>query len=447
MSVAVQRPNSHQTPPDDVSFAMGDPNFDVYVLHRCNSWKAQCNFAPAWQPKLLAARRRALKEQLELEEFAEMLATASVGRSMADDACTVHKDCDSCLVDPLKVCGWCDGIITFGDNTTCGEDGNGCCGGASSFSKCRSAHGSYWKTCPVVCDRTDYTAPFCRAAHNKELNQSKIQKYPDCATVEKWEACIFGRYCNTTAKQCVPVHSKAECAKIPGCDPDHPQCTNCTTPHTTYVYCDPDHGCATAANKSACAANPHCDPDHPICDPTKCTAPPPFYTCDTGYHCTAHTGTPPPHAYNDSKTCEKACYDHDVSGVWRGLRIDNGFIVDEWDFDFAQPKVTYTSRHTGDTYTGTYAVGTAMDVDGFGSFVITVTLATGEVLEGLYSVDPTHALGPITRFLYLGLPLHTGDTTTTYDDAMNTTKQEFVLIACKRGVAHCDFSSAAPAIA
>ena len=45
---------------------------------------------------------------------------------------------------------------------------------------------------------------------------------------------------------------------------------------------------------------------------------------------------------------------------------------------------------------------------------------------------------------HAGLPLKDGDTAASYDDAMATSKQEFTLIACKHGLAHCDFSSAAP---
>ena len=40
----------------------------------------------------------------------------------------------------LQVCGWCDGTITFGDGTTCGADGKGCCCGASGFSQCNVAY-------------------------------------------------------------------------------------------------------------------------------------------------------------------------------------------------------------------------------------------------------------------------------------------------------------------
>jgi hypothetical protein len=134
--------------------------------------------------------------------------------------------------------------------------------------------------------------------------------------------------------------------------------------------------------------------------------------------------------------------------VWRGLRIDANFTADEWDFEFEEASagahVYYTSRATGEVHHGTYALGDAMTVDGFGSYAITLTLSSGEVLTGLYSVQPDKAIGPITRFLYLGLPLAASDTATTYDDAMAPSKQEFTLIACKRGIAHCDFSSAAP---
>jgi hypothetical protein len=449
MALAIQRPSSHQTPPADVSSAMGDANFDVYVFNKCNSWKSTCDFTPAFTAAAREAmQRRALEAAAERAAFVDML--KNVGKARSDDACTVHSACDSCINDPLKVCGWCDGIITFGDNTTCGEDGNGCCGGASAFSKCTSSKGSYWKTCPVVCDRTDYTNPFCRPAKNKELNQSSIQKFADCDLVDTWHACVFGQYCNATAKQCAYVHSKAECEKIEGCDPDHPTCTNCTAPPPkSYIFCHPDEGCATAANKSDCIANPFCDVNNTGCNPTTCKAST-YWSCDTGYQCQTHTGPKPAKYFNTSDDCKKTCYDHDVDGVWRGLRIDDGFVVEEWDFQFTEASagatVSYVSRKTNESFHGTYEIGDALTVEGYGSFSLTITLSTGEILTGLYSVEPDKATGPITRFMYLGLPLKTGDTAATYDDAMATTKQEFTLMACGHGIPYCDFSKAAPSV-
>jgi hypothetical protein len=128
--------------------------------------------------------------------------------------------------------------------------------------------------------------------------------------------------------------------------------------------------------------------------------------------------------------------------VWRAVSINKGFVADEWDFNFgdvaAGSKVTYHSKKTGKTFEGTYAVGAAIDksVEKFGAFAVTITLSTGEVLKGLFNDQWT---GPITKFMFLGLPTKSGDTTDhSFDHSMEL--EEFVLISCLPGVKNCDFS-------
>ena len=213
-----------------------------------------------------------------------------------------------------------------------------------------------------------------------------------------------------------------------------------------YNYCDPDSGCKGPVNKTECESNPHCDPDHPQCFPEQCKATT-YYVCDpaASYQCKVHTGPPPPGAitFNTSAACEKACYNPDLTGVWRGLRIDSGFVVDEYDFSFADGKsVTYRSKTSGTTEMGTYTVGAALVADAFPSYEITITLASGGTFHGLYSDKDE---GPITKFLYLGLPLTGGGAAvTSYTAAMAKSTQEFVLVACLPTIEGCDFSSAAP---
>jgi len=455
VAIALQRDGSHQAPPDDVSMAMGDADFVVYVMHECNSWKSGlCNFAPAFaSPPPIAKGASAA----DLSAFKSLLlrgAPLTVGQSMVDDKCLVHSDCSSCIDDPLKVCGWCDGVITFGDGTTCGDDGKGCCGGASGFSKCNLA---YRKECPVLCDWANWTAPVCRAATSTEI-KNKVQTFADCDTIAPWCKYTFGHYCNRTTTgygQCLEVASKEECEKTPGCDPDNPACgSNCTAPTPppppSLFYCDSEGGgCKGPFTNKTCAADPKCAASNTTsCDPTKCTAEVSYVCDDSSYQCRQVTGKPPAHSFNTSKECATLCFDNAVAGVWRGLRIDSGFVVDEWDFTFSEASagatVKYKSKSTGILYTGSYAIGAATAQGQFASYALTIKLATGETLSGLYD---NKDVGPLTKFMYLGMPLADGDVATTYDDAMDAKKQEFVLIACLGQIAGCDFSPAAPTIA
>ena len=75
--------------------------------------------------------------------------------------------------------------------------------------------------------------------------------------------------------------------------------------------------------------------------------------------------------------------------------------------------------------------------------VVTLTLG-GASYVGLVNVADA---GPITKFMYLGLPLAAGGAVVSFDDAMSQTSEEFVLVACLQTVRGCDFGSADPAAA
>jgi len=362
------------------------------------------------------------------------------------------------------VCGWCDGIITFGDGSTCGTDGQGCCGGSSGFSKCSVA---YRKECPVICDRSDYTSPKCREATPAERNSSAIQKFADCATVEKWGACDYGQYCDTQAKQCKNVPSKAICAQTPGCDPDNPGCnvTACSgkpSPSppspSPLVYCVPGSGCKGPVSPAECKLDPNCDPDHPGCNPTTCSAPPPTYSCDQqSFQCAPAPAGSPPAPFNSSKACEDACYDHKVDGVWRGIQIESNFAAGEWDFQFSSAasggsglgRVSFGLRPTqgapipvGSKLQGSYAIGSALMADAFPSFEIVITLdqsCGGGTLKGIFSNKDE---GPLTRYMYL--TLDGGGAPADYVAGMAATNMEWTLVACKYTIGACNFSPAAP---
>jgi len=337
------------------------------------------------------------------------------------DPCVVHKDCGSCIHDPLKTCGWCDGMITFGDGSTCGSDGAGCCGGDSGFSHCNVA---YRKECPVTCDWKNWTHPVCRPASGKEMNDPKVQKFPDCETVHKWHAC------------------GEPPSPSPSPTPPHPS-------PPSIVYCEPGVGCQGPVNKSTCESNPHCDPAHPTCNPNQCKAPPPktYYACDAHTaQCSLHSGVAPAGmpAFNTSTECKEKCYDSDLSGTWRGLRIEDGFVSDEWDVTFSGPtsgNVTFVSTAHAQTLSGAFTVGASLVAETFPSFKIDIQLSNGASLAGLFSNRDT---GPVTRFLYLGL----GPTSAAagapndYSGAMAKGEQEFVLVACLPTVHDCSFATA-----
>lgn len=440
LAIAIQADDNHQTPPQNVVDAMGSSLFDVFVMQGCNPWKdGLCDFSPVFAAAARAELARAMQA-----------GGSPLERRAAGDSCVGFGDCDSCL-DGGSTCGWCDGVVTDTDgNVICGDDGNGCCGGDDGFSQCNVA---FRKTCPVICDypynaTTDSTTPTCRAATTPEyLSQ---QTFNTCEDMP-WCTTTQFVYCDESSANpsCKTVYSEEECKATPGCDVSNPDsCDKDACKTVNYIWCDATEGCQGTTNKTQCDQNPDCDPSQATsCDPTTCEAAV-YYTCDsTDFTCKMHTGSPSGGTYfNSSVDCEAACVDMDISGVWRALRVDLDFVADEWDFSIGATSIVYTSKATGASFGGTYAIGASDPSAEYPSAAITVTLSTGEVLQGVVSNDrgEDSSLGPITKFMYIALPLSSSSTVESFDAGMAHGKQEFVLMACKDNIVGCDFSSAKP---
>ena len=155
--------------------------------------------------------------------------------------------------------------------------------------------------------------------------------------------------------------------------------------------------CKGPVSKAECALNPHCDASKSGCNPNVCKAPE-WYTCDAAKsQCSAHQGAYPSGTvyFNSTSECKKACVSHDVSGVWRGLRVDSAFVADEWDFSFSEmsaagskPAVAFKSKKTFVKYTGTYEIGAALVSEPWGAYELIVTLSSGDVLKVAWSKRP-----------------------------------------------------------
>jgi hypothetical protein len=425
---------------------MGDVQFDVYVMSKCNSWtNVGCDFSAAFKKSSEALDR--------LISAGRPKAAAKSFLSEVADSCNVYSDCGTCLDDPTGACGWCDGVVTDSDgNTVCGSDGNGCCGGSSGFSQCDVA---FRKTCPVLCDYTDWTNPACREATSKEINAG-TSTYATCADMP-WCSSTIYQFCDEDALQCKTVYTTEDCEANPDCDVDNAaSCDSKSCQVQTYIYCDDTLGCQATTNKTQCDLHyPACDSTHPgaTCDPTKCVAVVnTFYTCDaTKFTCSIHEGPFPTDGtayFNTTEECASACVSKDLTGVWRGLEINAGFTADEWDFKLGNSSISFKSKKTGVTTSGTYVIGDPILPATYASAEITVTLSSGTVLKGVVNNDraDTSSHGPVTKFVYLGLPTSAADSITSFDAGMASGKMEFVLVAClDNGIeVGCDFTSAFP---
>lgn len=116
VTIALQSDEGKQAPPSNVVEAMGDTNFDVYVMSACNSYdQAPCNFAAAFaESARLLSKAAAPQEKRAAAAAAAVSKKAKTGTpaGSSDDgaACSGFTDCTSCTAGN-DVCGWCDGIV------------------------------------------------------------------------------------------------------------------------------------------------------------------------------------------------------------------------------------------------------------------------------------------------------------------------------------------------
>ena len=317
---------------------------------------------------------------------------------------------------------------------------------------------AFRKTCPVLCDyvynaTSQGTDPQCRAATTPEYLTQPT--YEGCGDMP-WCTSEVYEYCDTGRSECKTLYSTAECEAEPLCDPATPTCDNADCEVTTYVWCDAVLGCQSTADEGECESNPACDPTNPTqqCDPTTCVAQK-YYTCDeASFTCQPAVGPLPANntsSFNTTGDCAAACVDADLSGAWRAIQISGAFQGGEWDFKITSTAIAWASPESGtETTTGTYVIGDPIGASsaGYTAAAITVTLSSGEVLEGVVSndrADPT-SLGPVTKFLYLALPgavnagAQQADALASFPAGMAAS--EWVLVACLgNGIEQgCDFS-------
>ena len=130
------------------------------------------------------------------------------------------------------------------------------------------------------------------------------------------------------------LYSKDDCDAEPQCNSANATCDSSVCQKTSYIWCSSTNGCQLPTMRM-CASGPRLRPGRSgerQLRPTECVAET-YFTCDSDtYQCKMGTGPAPDSSYNSSDACEAACVNTDISGVWRGLRIDSGFQADEWDF-------------------------------------------------------------------------------------------------------------------
>jgi len=242
-----------------------------------------------------------------------------------------------------------------------------------------------------------------------------------CDHLYSTDKCQQGYACNQTAGQCQLTaagegDTKANCEK---------HCTKIVPPAGLSVCDAKTHTCTPC--KDYC----HSDSDCPgsYCNGGLCHG----STCQQEYKCNATCSNDTPDA---------------IVGTWRGVEIQQGFPMGEFDYKFQKqadgPQVTYQGPKGG-VSTGSLTSDAATGGKG-----LTLTYTTGplkgSVYQGLYNAwEPSDYTEQFA--FYFGAP--NGDAPTSIEQAMNNTdvtgQTVYLLSRCKaHGDGKCDFSSVFP---
>ena len=260
----------------------------------------------------------------------------------------------------------------------------------STFGKCDHATG---KCSP--CEPTDDNSTGCVQGCSDTCKQVDPPKPPDSKryTCQYWPTI----QCVNASKNDTQGKTKADCEK--DCHPEE------------YAKCNTKDGVCYKCNKTA--QDPEC-----------------LYTKDV---CSA--------------TCKKQ---GQINGVWRGVQINKGFTVGEWDFDFTvadQCKITFTGDKqevymTKPTLSDGASSGTStatFEFDGTAAPGNILGVKSGDKLNGIF--EKFDGQSNTFQVMYLAMAKTSGDPAPRDFESAMTDGFEFDLYSCKsNGEAGCDFT-------
>jgi len=183
-------------------------------------------------------------------------------------------------------------------------------------------------------------------------------------------------------------------------DPDH------CFPYTTCETCIAQKFCGWCStpviggNGAQCAGFSPTNGSSPfICIGTyqTTTCLPPGVTTATSTGSTGSTGTTSTSTGSTGTTSTTGVEPKPVvSGTWRGLQVNDGYVAGEWNFDFAADNVTIKGPNNWSLSGTILSSPTQMDVVVLSS---SIGGLAGQTLKGIYESD----FGPATFFLTWGL--------------------------------------------
>lgn len=263
--------------------------------------------------------------------LAALLCAAAFARAPGDH-CSPYLSCQTCVAQPL--CGWCSEDVVYPGNITgpqcAGFNSNGstpfACNGIYSTEQCVSGY---------VCNETDFTCVKGQPGQGNTL--------PACESNCTNNGQIY--LCNKTSKKCYEVprgtpggSSYAVCEAACTHPSSHPSSSSPQPPPTPapLYSCNFTSGqCEQAAAGKGEALS--------VCE-QQCQKSNVSYLCNKFLSKCIQL---PPGVHGDTMAqCEAECQVKPVPGppsglvgLWRGIRIDNNYIVGEYDLSVNQTAV------------------------------------------------------------------------------------------------------------
>lgn len=349
----------------------------------------------------------------------------------ADDDCKQYSSCVTCLnvtkggTGTRTNCGWCHTNVILPGGITGPK-----CLDKSVGAICHSEYDQYKCTVGYTCDTKNGQ---CKQAPPGQ-GSSMADCAKNCHVGDKLYKCHTDSYqcliCDAGDQSCMSKDVACKNCKKPPSDTGY-KCINATKQCKACAHAS-EPGCQKDAEKacgkdSACSKSPKPTPVPPP------TPPPKTFTCDVKTHtCVKATHGLP--NISCAVQCSNSTPPALVGEIWRGIEIQKGYKVGEWDYKFDKDSVQIKNP-TGDVQKGKVAQANG---------IIEITTDNGKKFNiAQFAVND----GDETNTVVFGIGAEGSDAPLDLKTAMGGSGNRAVLLnKCKPEKKLCDFSPVFSAI-
>lgn len=345
--------------------------------------------------------------------------------AFAADHCSPYTTCQACISEPL--CGWCSEDVVYPGNITgaqcAGFNANGSnpfvCNGIYSTDQCVQGY---------VCNQSSYTCELGTPGQGNTLAQC------EATCINQGQVYL----CNTTTHQCVQVPSTepnngsyAVCQALCANPSHHPSSSSpgpSPTPQSLYACNFTSGQCQQAPAGKGEALS--------VCE-QQCSKTNTSYMCNTFLQKCIKL---PPGVKGDTLAqCENACQvkpnpgpPSQLVGLWRGIEINNDYVVGEYDLSINATTVVFIGRFGGSSTIATI-IGTPFHIPQSSDLEMWIDVTSGPGAgQTIKSIsDQSGEAGPETTFMTTAMGAPGGDVPSSISSAMTTsTDAVFAFAKC-----------------